>query len=349
LYIIKISNPEVEARLGAQVLYTITLKNRGNAIARNVLIRDQIPQGLSYQGKEAGFGLKWNVGALNPGEEKKFQYRLLTVRTGTFTNVASAVMDEKTVHKAECTIKVVAPDLKITKEVDGSRVTFLHKPVNFTITLKNEGSGAALDVNLEDTLPEQLEYVSSEPQGIFRPGKTGQLSTVRWQLGDIAAGKEVKIQLQARSKGQGTCVNTAKASSEGKVIEATAELRITGVSAMHLSTYDTEDPVEVDKQTIYVIEARNEGTSACTNVIMVDNIPEEMEYVSAQGPSDHKYDPEKREVVFAPAPILQPGDKLVFRVVARAIKPGSAKNRGTLRYDQFDKPIIDEEGTSVYK
>ncbi|HDL00985.1 MAG TPA: hypothetical protein ENH23_01970 [candidate division Zixibacteria bacterium] len=48
-----------------------------------------------------------------------------------------------------------------------------------------------------------------------------------------------------------------------------------GYPALDLSIYDTEDPIGVGKQTLYVITIQNEGTSVATNVkIKLDLSPE---------------------------------------------------------------------------
>jgi hypothetical protein len=66
-------------------------------------------------------------------------------------------------------------------------------------------------------------------------------------------------------------------------IEAFLEIEIIGIEAMHISIYDTEDPVQVGKTTMYVIEVRNVGTANC-RLNCTSRIPEEMEYVKAEVP-----------------------------------------------------------------
>lgn len=351
LYIVKTG--QAMARLGDSPSYTITVKNRGSAPARNVVVRDQVPKGFQYNGRDTGrFALSWNVGTLERGQERSFTYVLATKEEGEFTNTAQALIGGakgKVVHEASFVTKVVDPKIAV-KKVPSSRFIFLNKQVTFTITVSNNGTGDANGLSVIDTLPPQLEYISSEPQGSFRPARGDQLATVRWQFPKLAPGEKIEIKLKARGTQQSPrCTNTVVASSEGKEVSDEASLRIQGVSAMHLSTYDTDDPVEVGQQTIYVISANNEGTSACTNVELYNDIPEEMEFVKAEGPSEFEYNETTRRVKFSPVAILQPGEKLTYKIVCRAIKDGSAKNTARLNYAEFDKEIIDEEGTSVYK
>ncbi|WP_372365360.1 hypothetical protein [Candidatus Uabimicrobium sp. HlEnr_7] len=107
--------------------------------------------------------------------------------------------------------------------------------------------------------------------------------------------------------------------------------------------------MELGQQTIYVVTTRNEGTSAMTNVKFRNDIPKEMKFIKAEGPTNFVFDKEKSVLECEAVPILQPGDKITYKIVCEAIKAGSAKNTARVRYDQFDKEIIDEEGTSVYE
>jgi len=349
LYIIK-DGPEL-IRKDSPATYSVTIKNNGNAVARDVYIRDIIPAGMSLRGRTQGLALKWDIGNLQPGQSQTKTYTLGSPNTGVFTNQAIAYLGEQEVHKTECVTKVIAPELKLTKT--GDMRVFLNKPARYTITIVNEGDAVANDMVLVDTLPQELEFINSQPRGTLRPGRGEDLSTITWRLGSIQPGQTIEIQLQTRANAVGRCRNLAKLRSDSteppilQPIEAYCETTISGVPAMHINSYDTEDPVEVGKQTIYVIEVGNEGTSPCTNVVLVNHIDDEMEYVSATGPIGHRV--EGSQVFFEPVPILQPAEKLTYRIVCKAVKEGSAKNTAKLTYDQFNKEILDEEGTSVYK
>ena len=351
LYILK-KGPEL-LRKGMLGNYEVTVKNSGDGLARDVIIRDSIPAGMRFRNITEGTVLRWDVGELPPRSERTFRYTMETINTGVFINEAHVYMKhrEGPVHNASCRTTVIAPILGLSKQ--GSALVFLNKPASYTITVTNDGDGSAKNLVLVDRLPKQLDYISSTPRGTFRPGRGDQLATITWNLGDLEPKKQFVITLQVRANAIGRCRNSVKLTSETTEppqitpLEAHADTNIIGVPAMHISSYDTEDPVEIGKQTIYVIEARNEGTSPCTNVTMANHIDEEMELLSASGPVSFKI--KGNRVFFDPVPILPPGEKLIYKIVCKAVKEGSAKNTATLRYDQFTKPIIDEEGTSVYR
>ncbi len=356
LYIVK--DGPAEIRKDNMARYVITLKNNGNAVANDVQVIDQLPAGMDYMGRNKGFLMKWPAITLQPGDTKAYTYDLKAIQTGVFVNTAKVTLKGKEVHKADCRTKVIAPILKLTK--DGPGRVILNKPFEYTIIINNVGDAVAKDMVLVDMLPTDLEYVSATPEpNSIKPAAGQELSTLTWKLGDIQPEQRIEIALKVRAINIARCRNTAKLFSNSpelpilQPLEAYADTTIEGVAAMHINTYDTEDPVEIGKQTIYVVEIRNEGTSDCTNVRMENLLDEEMEFVAAQGYTQNQteipYKVEGNTVFFDPVPILQPNAKVTYKITGRAIKEGCAKHKASLRYDQFDKVISSEEGTNCYK
>ena len=244
------------------------------------------------------------------------------------------------------------PDLKLS--IDGPRTAYVNRSMVYKIIVKNDGEAPAKVMELMETLPPNLDYVGSKPAGAFKPQGGDISAIVLWQFQEIPPKGKMEIELTLRTKALGRSRNSVKLLSratEGPTIpplEALTELQVIGIPAMHISIYDTEDPVEVGKTTIYVIETRNEGTGPCTGISMTSVIPEEMEFVKCEGPGV-ACNFEKGLVVFDTVPILAPGAKLVYKISYKAIKPGSAKHRAILKYNEFTTSIINEEGTSVYQ
>lgn len=243
------------------------------------------------------------------------------------------------------------PDLRIS--IEGPRTLYLYRSADYKIIVTNNGNGPAKTMELVETLPSNLDYISSKPQGVYKPSSGDTLASVSWQFQEIPPQGKSEFELKTSAKALGrsrTSVKLISGTIDGPKIpplEAILEIEIRGIPAMSISSYDTEDPVKVGEKTIYVVEARNEGTGPCTGVRMTNNIPEEMELVKCEGPGvSCKF--EKGQVLFDMVPFLAPGAKLTYKIHCRAIKPGSAKNRAVLNYDQFTTLIINEEGTSVY-
>lgn len=238
-------------------------------------------------------------------------------------------------------LEATSPAPRKPIELKGPRIIFLRKVTLFEAAITNTGRSPMTKLGLHLPLPLQFSDSRSAARELHL------------ELGDLAAGKSkrVSIPLNSIRKGTASLEATLSYCTEGFSTEqrATASLKTTvlGVATVELSTYDTEDPCAVGTTTTYVIEARNTGSSPCTNVNLSNTIPDEMEFISASFPGKGKR--EGKRLIFGPYPILEPGRKLTYKIKCKALRPASAKNKAELRFDQFERTILDEEGTSIYK
>jgi uncharacterized repeat protein (TIGR01451 family) len=346
---ITITGP-AEVKLWQKAEYAVTVTNNGKTELKDAVIRVKIPPGMKYKDKTDGTALKY-VSNLEPQKSNKFSYTVDTIKTGTFTNTAEVYVKDTLFNKASVETRVIGPELKLS--IEGPRLIYLHKNGSYTIIIANDGTDSAKEINVTYTVPEHLEYIESSPKGEFTPLDDNTPAIVTWSLPEIQAKKRVEITLTARAKIIGHVSGSVKmitASGEYPAImplEANCTTEIIGIPAMQISSYDTEDPVAMGKETTYVIEVRNEGTVSSTNVGLTSVIPPEMEFISAKGPVAFKQ--ESGKVVFESVSILPAGEKLTYKVTCKAIKEGSAKHKAILKYDQFEKEIADEEGTVITK
>jgi uncharacterized repeat protein (TIGR01451 family) len=246
------------------------------------------------------------------------------------------------------------PDLsKVTLKVEGPRLIFLSRKGTYTITVINGSKQVFKNVKVECTIPESLQHISSDPRGRFTSLQSKDSTVIEWSVGDVEPQEQKKIKLILRSSERGVCELSTKLTDgffkpDIKVeLSATRKIKIIGVPAMHMTTYDTEDPVEVGSNTTFVIEIRNEGTSIVTNTVLVDLIDSKMKFIAAEGPVEHSVDGKK--VKFEPIPLLEPGEKATYKITCTAIEKGASENTASLKYDQFSKELLDQEGTSIYK
>lgn len=57
----------------------------------------------------------------------------------------------------------------------------------------------------------------------------------------------------------------------------------------------------------------------------------------------------KKIIKFEPVDSLEPGEKLVYKIICQALEEGSAKNTAVMLWQEFERAVIDEEGTSLHK
>jgi uncharacterized repeat protein (TIGR01451 family) len=231
-------------------------------------------------------------------------------------------------------------DLMLT--IENPTVVSLNESARCTIKIINSGETPVKDLFLRVIIPTCLQY-----------GKqTAEKETMlRFKVGEIKPREIKKFTFNVRARKTGKCENKAllflgEQSSE-PILTATSFITVGGRPGVSINTYDTEDPVQVGKHTIYVIEVRNEGSSPITGIQLSCILSDEIEFVTGSGPNV-SFKLKENRVTFDTYPILQPGKRLNYKVTCRAIEPGVAKFTSTLQYHESSKKIIAEEKTHIY-
>ncbi len=159
-------------------------------------------------------------------------------------------------------------------EATGSDQIGLLDNAMYTISVTNTGNFDATNTELTATLPEGLTYVSATDEG------TESGSVVTWDLGTIAIGGSMSVELTAQgtSVGEQTITYQAK-STEGLGDEDTT---VTEVIRGGLEVTKT-GPAEanINDNVTYTIEVTGTGTGASTGIQLVDTIPSGMNLVSS--------------------------------------------------------------------
>jgi uncharacterized repeat protein (TIGR01451 family) len=88
---------KTRVRAPAKVRYSITARNRGPGIARNVRVCDQLPKGVAYErsvprGRRSGTALCWQIAQLRPGTQRSFQVFVRVVVPGRVVIVNTATI-----------------------------------------------------------------------------------------------------------------------------------------------------------------------------------------------------------------------------------------------------------------
>jgi hypothetical protein len=116
-----------------------------------------------------------------------------------------------------------------------------------------------------------------------------------------------------------------------------------------MSLIDSEDPVAVGDQFTYTIKVLNQSEgNTLHNMTIVGLVPgDQMVYVSADGPTS--FTVVGQEVRFGSVATLAPGATVEFHIKVKATAAGSAVFNATMRWDEFGEPIVNQEGTTVFK
>ncbi len=200
----------IQVLSGAEVTYTLTVRNDGNRGASGVVVTDTLAEGLSFVSGSASDGgvydpahqaVVWNLGDLPAGEPRTLTYRAQvapTTRAEALTSNRVVVADDG--------MNGIDPDLENNRAVDNDHVVrpylVLKKAVSgpagvgelitYTLSYHNASPETAYGVVLSDTLPANTAFVSASAGGALAGG------AVSWPIGDVAPDAGGNVELVVR-------------------------------------------------------------------------------------------------------------------------------------------------------
>ena len=195
----KVTKPELAIRheteskvlIGDTVVLNIDVKNEGDGPAKNVIIQEDIPEGLEFS--EGFRELEYEVGTLGPGQSRKVRLELRAAKIGKYRNilVAHAGGGLQTQHAVD--VEVVAPMLQASG--DGPTRRFLNREATHRFAVRNSGTANATNVELVCRLPNGLKYISANNRGKYDENS----HSVYWSLAELGAGLVANVEVTNRS------------------------------------------------------------------------------------------------------------------------------------------------------
>ncbi len=326
------SGPE-QVVLNATFNDTIVVGNNGSAVAKNVVLTDNVPNGLeSTDGRKT---LTWELGDLAPKQSKSVTVPLKAVQRGRFVNPAVAKSSNAGEVSDDTPHVVLQPGLKIVKS--GTKEQWLGRRADHKIVVTNTGDTTLTDLVITDTAPAPTSIVAA-------PGATVTGNTAVWRVASLAPGKDVSFDLVLTSQTRGTHNNTVGVVSGPLKDNAEAATLWKGVGALLLQKADDPDPIQVGETTTYMVRVTNQGTADDTNIKMVVEFPEEVTPVSA----DNNGTVRGNTVTFPAYPRLAPKAAFEYHITAKGAKAGDARVKFIRTSDDIPAPTTAEESTRVY-
>jgi uncharacterized repeat protein (TIGR01451 family) len=331
-----------EAALGEKLTLRIVVTNTGAADATDVVLVETVQPGLQYGEEPYDKPLQrtWRLGTLAPGQARTVEYQATARAEGTLRTAAEVTAAGGISEVARYSVNVGRR--LMTLAVEGPRTAYARRPVNFFLTVKNEGSLPATDVVVTDPLPEGLEFESANQGGRYADGG------VRWALGTLAPGQGRILQLRVRSDAERE-VRQVPVATYGRGLKASTEIatKFQGAAGFDFDVEASAYAVEVDTPVRYTIRVFNRGTGAQAKVGIEVELPPQLELKEARGPDGLKYREAKGVVTFDPLPTLAANAEVVYEVVAVARKVGDARVRVGMTAAGVERPTYKPVLTQV--
>ncbi len=293
--------------VGQNVTYTVTASNAGPSTATNLVIRDLLPSGVTFvsatpsQGSYNTTTGLWTIDNLAVGATPTLTLVGRVNSTGSRVNSAEVTAidqsDSDSVPNnnvateddiASVTFDIPVADLSLTKSASNLRPN-VGETFSFNIEVANAGPNAASGVAVTDILPSGVTFISSTVSaGTYSP------VTGIWTLGDVAVGATPTLMINARLDSAAGVSNTARItasntsdpdSTPGNNVETEDDQQTITVMprSIDLSLTKTVDIARpsAGQNVVFTVTAANAGPDAATMVVVSDQLPAGLTFVSA--------------------------------------------------------------------
>ncbi|MCA9242812.1 MAG: DUF11 domain-containing protein [Phycisphaerales bacterium] len=286
LSVTKSANPS-PALAGAALTYTIMIHNAGPQAATNVVVRDTLPTGVTYNdaGSTTSCGegpagvVECAIGTIGVGGNATVTIATVVDadRTAPLVNdvlVSSDIFDPNESDNAFRLTTPVSRETHFTVEKTATGTAVGGGQLDYTIHMTNNGPANATHVVMTDELPQGLTLV---PGSLDPNCAEGPSNVVRCNIGSLNVGQmatrtfSVSIDPNAR----GLLVNEACVTADELAEPACDDARTTigGSADLSIVKTDDQDPVTALTPLIYFLDVTNAGPSVARNVVVDDYMP----------------------------------------------------------------------------
>lgn len=284
--------------IGDIVQWIITVKNNGPNTAHDVIIYDNLPNGVKLVNvpvntKLDGNNVIWDIGDLNTNDSVSITLLTQVLTEGNITNVVSvnsSTPDSNKTNNIANNTTNVNPlcDLEIIKLVSDKKA-YVGESLTWTIIVINHGPSTASNVKVLEDLPDSLKLTSySSTKGSYDE------KTHIWTIGTMENSSVETLTIVTKVLSVGNITNPVEVSS------STPDTNITNNRANNttevFNLVDLELKKSSDKKVYHIgdkmhwtIEVINNGPGTAENVCVYDILPSGVKFISFKA-SKGQYD-----------------------------------------------------------
>jgi uncharacterized repeat protein (TIGR01451 family) len=352
---LNVAGPET-AELGADVTFTITATNRGNAAATNLIVLDRYDTGMQHAIRQNP--IQKDLGTIAPGESTPVNITFRITRPGKLCHVVE--INGPGIHevKTAC-VSVTAPppppehptmEMRISVP-DDQRVRRVGDQVEFTIEVANTGT----------TVPAQQVQVALklEPglhvDSITTDARLRSDGDFVYTFDNIPPNSKVtrKFACSCVAAVQRACaivdsIDLSKLQLHADVCVQILPNQAAGIqNPLRVNVFPPlRNPARVGTEVIYRITVANTSSESQKQVQLSVSLPDNMDFISVlKGPASATI--KERNLQFSPLQELRANEQQNFDVQLRAVRPGSSKLEAELRSFNQPTPVTGSEVANV--
>ena len=285
--------------VGDEINYTVTLTNGNFDTATGIVVRDVLPNGITFLDNTTDTGTytpgtgNWTIPSLAPGTSTSLRIRARVDSAAALPNTAEVIaVDQFDIDSTpgnniaaeddqdSVGFQIATADLSITKTVSNSTPD-VGENVTFTIVVSNAGPNTATAITVRDQLPAGVNLVSeNETTGNY------DSATGLWQIPTLASGSSATLSIVANTTTSDLATNTAEIiaadqqdpdSTPGNGNAGEDDIATATVSGqqidLSLTKTISDNSPNVGDEVTFTIGVRNDGPSDASGVIVTDFLP----------------------------------------------------------------------------
>ena len=293
--------------------YTIDVANTGASAVGDIVITDNIPEGLEFLNSNPSTKgenpLVWNIGKLDPGQTRRIEYQVAAKKAGEYSTSAKLSATGGFTREASCRTVVGEPKLKMYKSGPDRRA--VGRPATYHITLENEGNYQIRNIRLASKVDASFVMLAASGGGRLLGGE------VVWEIPYLEPGKRKTLQLVVRATKAGELISRAECIAEklGQGIQGEKTTIFEQRRDLVVEIDKTVDPVEVGESATYTIKAINLGQAPINAPSLQVILPAEWRNASGKG-AGIVATQIGTSLKFVNLPSLEPGREMQFQVSA---------------------------------
>ncbi|RMF83035.1 MAG: DUF11 domain-containing protein [Planctomycetota bacterium] len=303
------------ALVGEQFSYTISVSNPSQVAATNVSVTDTLPAGVEYVSSSpnasgGGNSLSWNFGSIEAGATQTISINVRATTEGTYENCASVTADHGLSAQCCASTAISAPALVVEKQCTPEVV--LCEEIQYTVIVRNTGTGPATNVQVVDELPDGLTTTDGQSRRVYNAGT-------------LAPGEAKQATYSARASRTGTFTNRVVATGDGGL---SAEDTCQTVVTQPVLTVSKSGPATryIGRPADYEITVQNTGDAPARDTVLTDTVPAGLQFVSASDGGNFG-----NGVVTWNLGTLQPNESRTVTVQLRPTQATTARNTASAK------------------
>jgi uncharacterized repeat protein (TIGR01451 family) len=339
-----------QVAVGEYTSFDVTVSNRGDGVARNIVVDDRFDRGLRHPNAKPGeYGVKYSdMRDLPPGESQTIRLTFQVVEAGTHCHEATVSAEAADpVSKREC---ITARQAVLEVEAPILRQRIVGETAEFRAVVKNVSDVAATNVQIVAKCDPALKLMRAEEGHKSLPDGSLLFEIERLEPGER---RSIRMEAQCVAPSNNARTNFTVTADGGVLVRAETGLEILpqldggarapgavapSNSGLRLTISESKNPARAREKQVVYINVENTGQQTENKVAVRVMLPPELTPDAAQIQPPNDATMLGQEIRFSTIAELRPGEKRQYVVPVTPNRAGQVQIRGQIAATSLATP-----------